>query len=101
MEKSFAMLTLLSDMWKDDAGWQENVAASIPNSQTDGFTVKMDDDEAVIQQFACDELEFTGSDVNKYYFLGDPSEAHFYKQEAAMFKVKATGQFCVMLDDID
>lgn len=101
MKKSFVMLVLLSDLWKDDPRWQANVADNIPDSESDGFTMKMDgedgDGEPLMQEFACDELEFVGEEVTMYDFAGGEMEAErFYPKDVVIYRVKATGELCVM-----
>lgn len=103
MKKTFVMLTLLSSLWKDDKRWQANVRHCIDNSSTDGWTLAIDDDrgEPVQRDYSCDLLEFVDSDaVTVYDFAGSEGEPErFYAKAVLVFRVKATGELCVLDSD--
>ena len=99
--RTFVMLSLLSDLWKDDARWQANVR----NSVDDGYTHVDEEGEGKnTRDLRCDELEFVeDGTVQVYDFMGSEHEQEsFYGRDIVVYRVKATGELCVMYsEDLD
>ena len=96
MLRTFIMLQLLSSLWQDDERWQENVANSVANGWT--LATDGDDGEMLTRDLRCDELEFVeDGTVQVYDFAGSATEdERFYGKGVVVYKVKATGEYCVM-----
>jgi hypothetical protein len=105
VKKTFVLLQKLSELWADDTRWQANVQAS---GLADDYTLIGDEDsgELVVEDYAADELEFVADGVvHIYNFMGgDGEEESFYGCDEVVYKVKATGDYCVMwregIDDV-
>ncbi len=101
MTRTFVMLQLLSSLWTDDARWQANVAATVAG----GYTLADEAGEGNnTRDLRCDELEFVEEGtVQVYDFMGSSEEdERFYVKDIVVYKVKATGELCVMwYEDID
>ena len=98
--RTFALLTLLLDLWKDDERWQANVRGS---GVAEGLTLSAEEDdedvEAVQKDFACDELEFVDDKV-VYDFMGSEHEQErFYNRDEQVYRDKATGRYWLMYYD--
>lgn len=96
--QQFVTLQLLSSLWADDARWQENVR----NNVAGGYTLAYDEDagELQVQDLTAGEVEFAEESVQVYDFVGSVNEdERFYAKDVLVYKVKATGDFCVMYYD--
>lgn len=96
--QQFVTLQLLSSLWADDARWQENVR----NNVAGGYTLAYDEDvgELQVQNLTAGEVEFAEEDVVVYDFAGSMNEdERFYAKDVLVYKVKATGDFCVLYYD--
>lgn len=87
----FVMLQRASDLWKDNEQWQANVA----KNAADGYVIIYSDDDSSVREFQCDELDFV-EDVKVYEAVGAPNVKRFYSRNIVTYKVKATGELCVM-----
>jgi hypothetical protein len=98
MKLEFVLLTLLGDLWKDDARWQANVRE---NGVQRGYTLASEEDDYVTEKFASDELEF--AEGKMYNFMGSEHEQEsFYPRDDQLYKDKATGRIWAKWhDDID
>ncbi len=101
-KRTFVMLTKLTKLWTDDKRWLKNVRDSVGSK---GYTLSSgEDDEGGTRELRCDELTFVreGS-VKVYDFMGsEHEEERFYERDIVVYKVKATGEYCVMwYEDIE
>ena len=98
MKRIFVMLGPLIDMYKDEPdyeGWVKNLKSQFAD---DGYSFEFDDaGSPIIEEFACDELEFS-DDVTLFAYMGSETEREtFYpKDEEVIYKHKVTGDYWVM-----
>lgn len=96
--QQFVTLQLLSSLWADDARWQDNVRDSVAGGYT--LASEGDDGEMKLLNLTAGEVEFAEENVVVYDFAGSAHEdERFYARDILVYKVKATGDFCVLYYD--